>query len=69
MKNDKHGRHLHDQQKNFPPFVLSVDGILNKEDQVVLDTLSRLTATKTEEPISHVKGWVNGQIKITDARS
>ena len=53
----------------FPPFVLSVDGILNKEDQVVLDTLSRLTATKTEEPISHVKGWVNGQIKITDARS
>ena len=37
--------------------------------QVVLATLSRLMAKKTEEPILHVKGWVNGQVAIEVVRS
>ena len=32
--------------------------------QVVLATFSRLVAEKTEEPILHIKGWVNGQVTI-----
>ena len=62
MKIEKHGRHFHKQQKHFSLFVLSVDGLLGKEAQVVLSTLSQLVAAKTEEPILHVKGWVNGRV-------
>ena len=40
MNEDKNRRHFHEQQKHFPPFVLSVDGIMGKEAQVVLATLS-----------------------------
>ena len=40
-----------------------------KESKVLLVTLSILMDAKMEEPISHVKGWVNGQIAITAARS
>ena len=39
-----------------------------KESKVLLVTLSLLMAAKMEEPISHVKGWVNGQIAIKAAR-
>ena len=53
---DKHGWHFHKQQKHPPPFVLSLYGIM---DEDVLATLSRLMAEKMEEPILHVKGWVN----------
>ena len=42
--------------------------MLGKEAQVVLVTSSRLIAAKTEEPILHVKGWVNGWITIVVAR-
>ena len=38
------------------------------DTQVVLATLSRLMAVKTEDPIFHVKGWVNGQVAITVVR-
>ena len=44
-------------------------GVLGKEAQVVLATLSRLVAAKMEEPISHVKGWVNSQISTSVSRS
>ena len=50
-------------------FVLSVDGILGKKAQVVLATLIRLMAAKTEETISHVKCWVNVWVEIAVARS
>ena len=42
--------------------------MLGKEAQVVLATLSQLMDKKTEESIFHVKGWVNGWIKIAVVR-
>ena len=30
IKKDKHGKHWHDQQNHFSPFVLSVDGMLGR---------------------------------------
>ena len=35
-------------------FILSVNGMVGKEAQVVLATLSRLMASKMEEPVSYV---------------
>ena len=65
---ENNGQHKHEQRKNFSLFVSSVDGILGKEAQFVLATLSSIMAAKTEEPIFHVKGWVNFQIAITVTR-
>ena len=53
----------------FYPFVLSVDGLLGKEDHVVLTNLSQLMAEKMEEPILHMCSWFNGLIVIAVARS
>ena len=69
MKKDKHRWNCHEKRKNFTPFVLSVDGIMGKEAQVALGTLSPLMVARMEEPILHVKGWFNGRIIITVARS
>ena len=49
IKKDKHGKHCHHHQKQFSMFVLSVDVILGREDQVVLLQLSRLMAAKTDK--------------------
>ena len=68
MKKEKHGHHYYEQSKLLYTFIPSVDGILGKEAKVVIAILSWLMATKTEEPISHVKGWVNGCITIMTAR-
>ena len=68
-KKDKNGKHCHEQHKRFYPFVLLVDGMLGKEALVVLTNLSRLMVEKLEEPISHVRGWVNGRIAVAVARS
>ena len=54
MKKDKHSKHCHNQHKRFPPFVLSVDGILGREAPIVLANLIRLMAAKIDEPIFHV---------------
>ena len=67
-KKDKHGQACYNQRKHFSPFVLSVDGTMGKELLVVLATLIQLMAAKIDEPILHVKGWVNGQIEIMVAR-
>ena len=56
MKKDKHGKNFQDQRIIFPPCVLSVDGMMGNDAQVVLTTLSRLMTIKTEETISHIKG-------------
>ena len=58
-KKDKHGKHCHEQQKKFSPFVLSVDGILGSEALVVLSQLSQFMAEKGEGTLLHVQGWVN----------
>ena len=42
--------------------------MLVKEALVVLTNLSQLMAEKPEEPISHVRGWVNIWISITAVR-
>ena len=62
IKKNKRRQHCHDQQKHFYFFVLLVDGMVGKEVQVILATLSQLMATKMDEPISYVKGWVTVQI-------
>ena len=68
IKKYKHGKNYHDQQKKKSTFVISVNGFLGREALVVLANLSRLMAAKMDKPISHVRGWVNCQIKIAAAR-
>ena len=55
--------------EKFPPFVLSVDGMLGRESLVVLSQFSQVMAEKREEPLSQVRGWVNGRIAIVIVRS
>ena len=50
-------------------FVISVDGMLGTEALVVLTQLSQIMAVIMDEPISHVRGWINGRIAITVVRS
>ena len=69
IKKYKHGKHCNNQQRHFSPFVLSVDRMLVREALVILAQLSRTMAEKREEPLSQVRGWVNGQIAIAVARS
>ena len=68
IKKDKHVNHCHDGQNLFSPFVFSVGGMIGRETLVVLANLSRIMAAKMDEPISNVRGWVNGQIAILIAR-
>ena len=49
---------------NKSQFVLSVDGIMGKESQIVFVTLSQIMAAKMEKPILHVKGWVKSRVAI-----
>ena len=42
--------------------------MMGKENQVVLATFSLLMAAKMEEPILHVKFWVNGRVVIRVAK-
>ena len=55
--------------KNISPFSLSLDGMLRNQPLVVLTILSQLMVTKTEEPLSHIRRWVNGRIAIEVVRS
>ena len=48
--------------------ILSVDGVVGKDSQVVIAALSRLIAANMKEPISHIKGWVNSWIAISVVR-
>ena len=41
------------------PFVLSSDGMLVKEALGILVNVIRLMAAKMDEPISHMRGWIN----------
>ena len=50
------------------PFVISVDGMLGKKALVILANLSQIMAAKMDEPILHVRGWINGRIAIAFAR-
>ena len=52
----------------FSLFVLSVDGMIRKDALVVLMTLNQLMVRKLEEPISYVRGWINGRIATAGAK-
>ena len=67
--NYKHGKHLHNQQRHFSLFVISIDGILGRETLVLLTNLIWLMAEKTDNPILHVCGCINGPIEISVERS
>ena len=62
-KKDKHGKNCHEPRRKFYLFFLSVDFMVDKKALVVFSNLSRLVAEKLREPISHVRGWVNGRIR------
>ena len=59
---------LSQPMETFYPFVLSVYGMTDKEAQVLPATLSQIMAAKMDEPISHVKGWVNSRTAIAVVR-
>ena len=52
----------------YSPFVLSGNGMLGKDYLFVILNLSRLMAEIIEEPISHIRGLVNGWIAIAVMR-
>ena len=64
IKNYKHGKHFHNQRKHFSLFVLYIDDMLGRETLVVFVQLSLIMAAKMDKTISHVRGWINGKIKI-----
>ena len=68
VKTDKYGKHCNDQRKHFSPFVLSVYGILGRQALVVLEQLSLTMAERRNEPLSHLRAWINGQIEIAVAK-
>ena len=57
IKKDKQNKHWHFQRRHFSPFVISLNGILGREDLIVIVTLSWLMAVKMEEPILHMWGY------------
>ena len=61
IKNNKHGKHCNNQQKQ--------DEMIGREALVVLAQLSRIMAEKMDESLSHVHGYINGQITIVVTRS
>ena len=67
IKNDNHSKNCHDQRKQFLLFVLSVDGMIRREDLVVLLQLSRVMSENREETLFQLRGWVNGRITIAVA--
>ena len=50
------------------PFPLEVNGMIGKKDLVLPTNFSRIMAEKHKETISHVHGWVNGQILLAVTR-
>ena len=68
INKDKHTKNFHDQRKDFPPFVLYVDGMLGREALIALVKLSQIMSAKMNKTVLHVRGWINGQIAIDVAR-
>ena len=64
---DKHNNNCHEKRKHFSQFFLSVDGIIGENALVLLTNLSQLIEKKLKEPLSQVRGWVNGRISIVIA--
>ena len=45
---------------------MSIDGMIGREALVVL--FSQIVVAKLDEPISHLRGWINGWIAIAVTR-
>ena len=58
-KKKKHLKDCHEQRKDFPPFVVSVDGLLGKDAQMLLKKISAFLAAKWGRPYSQTAAYVN----------
>ena len=57
------------QRRSFTPFVVSIDGMLDKEAKSLLKTLSVMLAEKWQKPHSVVAGIVRSKIGIAIVRA
>ena len=57
------------QRRTFTPFVVSTDGMLEKEAKALLKTLSMMLAEKWQKPYSVVAGIVRSKIGIAVVRA
>ena len=57
------------QRRSFTPFVVSTDGMLEKEAKALLKTLSMMLAEKWQKPYSVVAGIVRSKIGIAIVRA
>ena len=69
INKEKYVKNCHKQRKLFYLFTLLLDGVLGREILVVHVNLSRIVSVKMNESLSHVLGWIIGQIAITIASS
>jgi len=57
------------QRRHFTPFVVSVDGLLGKEAQRVIQTLAGHLAHKSERPYSQVCAFIRARLSIAIVRA
>jgi hypothetical protein len=53
-----------EQRHHFTPFMVSTDGLIDKEAKTLLKKLSSLLAEKWEKSYAKVCGYVNAQMSI-----
>jgi hypothetical protein len=58
-----------DQRRDFTPFVVSVDGLISKEAQKLLQRLSGLLAKKWEKPYATVCAYVRATMSFAILRA
>jgi hypothetical protein len=68
-KKSKYLRACLEQRRHFTPFVVSTDGQIGPEAEVLLKRLSALLADKWCKPYSEVCGHVNARMSIAIARA
>eukprot|EP00957_Ditylum_brightwellii_P002398 183970-Ditylum_brightwellii.AAC.1 len=56
------------QSHHFSPFIVSVDGMLGKEADMVLKQLSQKLAAKWECPILHASNYIKTAISLSTMR-
>jgi hypothetical protein len=57
-KKKKYMQPCFDQQHHFTPFVVSVDGLVGKNERTVIKTLAENQAQKTGKLYSHLCGFL-----------
>ena len=56
-------------RRDFTPFIISTDGLLGKEAQLLLKKLASLLSTKWRLPYSQVMNYVKTRMSIAVTRS